>query len=302
MNHTINDHGWRLLSPEAREREYSPSSCIGGNYRPFVDAYFQRSEVARRSAAEHGGLWLVGQYGKAKSQRIDICVPSGASKSAMPLLVFIHGGYWQELSAEASLFSAAACVQQSVAFAAIDYTLAPEVSVSVMVEECRSALEWLAANASCLGFDASRIVVAGSSAGAHLAAMACLPDWRSSGQSSFCPAGAVLVSGIYELEPLIGTSINEALRLSVHEARAHSPGLLKPEDLKGFPKAVVCWGEVETDAFKDHSRVFASLLRQAGSSCDTFEIAQRNHFDVILDLAEPDAELGHRTFQLLGLP
>lgn len=298
MNSSFTGHRWHTLTLAAREREYSPSSRTGGDYRPFVEAYHRRSAESKKRATSLGGRWEEGRYGSAKAQRIDICVPAGAA--AVPLLVFIHGGYWQELSAEASLFPAAACVQHGVAFAAIDYTLAPQASVGVIVEECRAALDWLAHHAARLQFDASRMMVAGSSAGAHLAAMACLPGWRRGGRSKFQPAAAVLVSGIYELEPLIGTSINDALHLDHQEVFSQSPALLAPAAIAGFPKAVVCWGEVETDAFKDQSRGFASLLNQANTDCQTLEVAGRNHFDVILDLAEPGTTLGRRTFELLG--
>jgi len=299
MSTSSTGHRWHTLTLAEREREYSPSSRTGGDYRPFVEAYRRRSADSKERATGLGGRWAVGHYGRAETQRIDICVPPDAA--GVPLLVFIHGGYWQELSAEASLFPAAACIQRGAAFAAIDYTLAPNASVGIIVEECRAALDWLAHHAAQFGWDASRIVVAGSSAGAHLAAMTCLPGWRRGGQSKFRPAAALLASGIYELEPLIGTSIDEALHLDHQEARDQSPALLAPAGLVGFPRTVVCWGEVETDAFKEQSRGFASLLRQANVDCPTLEVAARNHFDVILDLAEPGTTLGRCTFELLGM-
>ena len=42
------DLDWRALSARDREREYSPSSCIGGNYQPYVRAYAELSAAARR--------------------------------------------------------------------------------------------------------------------------------------------------------------------------------------------------------------------------------------------------------------
>ena len=297
MSTSSSGHRWHALTLAEREREYSPSSRIGGDYRPFVEAYRRRSAESKERATGLGGRWAVGHYGGAETQRIDICVPRDAA--GVPLLVFIHGGYWQELSAEASLFPAAACIQRGAAFAAIDYTLAPKASVGIIVEECRAAFDWLAHHAAQFQFDASRIVVAGSSAGAHLAAMTCLPGWRR--QSKFRPAAALLASGIYELEPLIGTSIDDALHLDHQEARDQSPALLSSGAVEGFPRTVVCWGEVETDAFKEQSRGFASLLREANVDCQSLEVAARNHFDVILDLAEPATTLGRCTFDLLGM-
>jgi arylformamidase len=294
MSSDAPDPDWQSLSDAEREREYSPSSCIGGNYQPFIAAYATRSAAARDQAVAAGGRWVEHRYGSAPAQRLDLCLPAASREDGAPLLVFIHGGYWQELSARQSLFAAAACVQRGMAFAAVDYTLAPAARVGDIVDECRTAIAWLAEHAGRHGIDASRIVVAGSSAGAHLAAMACLPASRQG--AAVQPVAAVLVSGIYELEPLVGTSINQALALDAIEARRQSPGL---HDLTGFPRAIVCWGEIETAAFKQQGRRFAARLRDAGTSCATFEVAARNHFDVILDLADPDTMLGRHTLALL---
>ena len=284
---------WRDLDLEAREREYSPSSCIGGNYQPFIDAYVARSRAAR---ARLGGQ-LDLRYGERAAQRLDLFVPNRAiGAAAPPLLVFIHGGYWQELSKHESAFAAGDCVDQGFACAALDYTLAPHATLAEMVAECRQAVAWLHANAAPLGFDAARIVVAGSSAGAHLAAMTALAGSIEPGAQRIVKA-AVLVSGVYELEPLVGTSINAALGLNTEAARALSPALL---DLDGFPPSIVCWGSVETLEFKRQSQDFAARLGRSGSACRVFEVPQRNHFDVILDLADPRAELGRAVAELMG--
>lgn len=300
---------WRGLDAAAREREYSPSSCIGGNYQPFIDDYVQRSAAARAALA--GRLHLA--YGAGARQRLDLFVPavaaaaaaaapaavaavpaveSGAAQGrAPPLLVFIHGGYWQELSKEESAFAAIDAVRQGIAFAALDYTLAPAATVGDMVAECRQALAWLHGRAEELGFDAARVVVAGSSAGAHLAAMCALP-----GPGESVVKAAILVSGIFDLEPLVGTSINQALGLDAAHARALSPALA---DLTGFPPAIVCWGAVETSEFKRQGREFAAALQRAGTPFNTIEVPGRNHFDVVLDLADPATALGVATVDLL---
>lgn len=277
---------WRDLDAAAREREYSPSSCIGGNYQPFVRAYAQKSGEARSRTPGRLGL----AYGPKAAQRLDLFVPSGQAGLA-PLLVFMHGGYWQELSKDDSSFAASHCVEQGFALAVLDYTLAPDASVAQIVGECRDALAWLHANAASLGLDSQRFVVAGSSAGAHLAAMTALPRPGA-------PAlrAAVLVSGIYELEPLVGTSINDALCLTLESARELSPALLA---LQGFPRAIVAWGEVETPEFKRQSHDFAARLGRAGVGCETIEVAQRNHFDVILGLADTQDPLGRAVTALL---
>lgn len=289
------------MPPEQREREYSPSSCMGGNYHPFIAAYQTRSANARADCSALGATWSTHRYGEQAAQQLMLCLPSHSNRPAtLPagMLVFIHGGYWQELSAQDSLFPATACIQRGLAFAALDHTLAPTASVADIVAECRNALVWLFQHAKALGLDASRIVVAGSSAGAHLAAMVAVPGALADGTGGFFAVhAAVLVSGVYDLEPLVGTSINTALGLDPAAAKQASPALLP---LRGFPRALVCWGAVETDEFKRQSRDFSNALRAQGAPCESFEVPLRNHFDAILDLTDPSTRLGAATLALLA--
>jgi arylformamidase len=278
-----------VLSDADREREYSPSSCIGGDYSPFLRAYMTLSRESRTATTAAGASWIRQSYGPLTHQFVDLCIPHGSTQP-IPLLVFIHGGYWQELSSDDSLFAVADCVGAGNAFAAINYTLAPAATLDGIVSECSEALRVLVEQAPGLGLDASRIVVAGSSAGAHLAAMI-------AGSCRVSLLGVVLVSGIYWLEPLIGTSINGVLALDVAEARRNSPGLL-PVD--GFPQVVMCWGENETSEFKRQSLEYSDRLRGSGVAVQAFEVTGRNHFDVILDLARHDTLLGRATMEMLA--
>ena len=149
-----------------------------------------------------------------------------------------------------------------------------------IVGECRAAVAWLHAHADALGFDAGRIVLAGSSAGAYLAA-ACA-------DASPTPIrGIVLVSGIYDVAPLIGTSINDALGLDASTAGA----LDLLHGAHRFCPAVVAWGEIETSEFRRQSRAFAARLIADGVACTSLEVPGRNHFDVVLDLADASTPL-----------
>jgi arylformamidase len=292
---------WRRMSQPVLEREYSPSSCIGGDYRPFIDAYRSRSRSARLSCTALGGVWSAHRYGPKPAERLDLCLPPGtglgAGKEAPGLLMFIHGGYWQELSAQDSLFASQTCIENGHAFVALDYQLAPAASLADIVAQCQRAMAWLFSHADQLGFDPQRVVVAGSSAGAHLAAMVARPVGSGdAGAQTPRVRAAVLLSGIYELEPLVGTSINHALGLDPASAREQSPALLA---LAGFPPAVICWGENETEEFKRQSGSFANALRQAGSSCESFEVVQRNHFDLVFELCDASTRLGRTMLRLL---
>lgn len=284
---TINAPQWSTMSEDEREIEYSPSSAIGGSYHPFIEAYVTRSNAAR---ARCGDI-ITGHYGSVPSQTIDLILPPDASPDRpCPLLVFFHGGYWQELSKAESLFAAPDCIAQGLAFAAVDYTLAPRATLEQIVDECHRALLWLHDHAADYGYHPRQIIVSGSSAGGHLAAMCALPCWEDGQEHPvYLPAAAILVSGIFALEPLVGTSVNDALKLDTETARDNSP-LLK--DLTGFPPTVVACGRQETNEFIRQSFAFADALSANGTPIRTSIAENRNHFDVILDLTDPATPLG----------
>jgi len=106
------------------------------------------------------------------------------------------------------------------------------------------------------------------------------------------------VSGVYELAPLVGTSINTALGLTRDSASNVSP---LHYSLAGFARTVLAWGEIETEEFKRQSRAFAQALQAQGlPEVPTLEVPARNHFDVVLDLCEPGTLLGDATLALLA--
>ena len=274
---------WASMADADRQQEYSPSSCLpDGDYQTHILEYRRASEAAWARANDHPTASTTTiRYGDDEAHAIDVMALSGDRPA--PLLAFIHGGYWQELSRVESRFPTATCISRGWNYATIDHTLAPAAPLDRIVDECRRAVRTLAVQAEALSLDPNRIVLAGHSAGAHLAAMvAADPDGINL-------AGLVLVSGIYELEPLIGTTVNNRLGLDPVAARRNSPLLM---DTTGSPSTLVAHGSDETSEFKAQSAAFSHHLEAAGTTVAMLEVAGRNHFDVILDLTEPDTLLG----------
>ena len=280
---------WRNWPLAEREREYSPSTCVAA-IEPFLEAYVARSRDAETRFRCQKNL----PWGERPDEIFDYFPAASANA---PLLVYIHGGYWQEHSKDESLFAAPDCVANGIAYAAIDYTLAPQASVGFIVEQCRRAIASLHRQASALGFDARRIYVSGNSAGAHLAAMLLVAGWQATyGLGDDVVAGAVLLSGIYDLEPLMGTYIDAALHLTGEDVAALSPMRLK----LGRPvRTIVAWGDNETAEFKRQSRAFAATLVSAEFSVSEFELAGTNHFDIVFGLAHRGSVLGDATLEMI---
>lgn len=276
---------WRTWPRERLEREYTPSSRVSGGYAPFVERWAEGTRLAWESAGARLGL----RYGPGADELLDLFVPADAVRP-VPLVVFLHGGYWQEGSRADAGFAAPGLGRAGVALAVPEYTLAPAASVAAITDQACRAVAWVAAEGRALGLDPARLVVAGHSAGAHLATMAALR----------LPAGTmaalVLIGGVFDLEPLVGTSVNDALGLDAAEARRLSPlRHVRP----GLPPALVAWGDGETDEFRRQSRELAEAWAAAGNDAAAVEVAGRHHFDLPLDLGDPSTELGARTIGLV---
>jgi len=280
---------WRSWPLAQREREYSPSSCAP-SFATIIAEYASRSRQAERNLPCQKNL----RWGDGPDEKFDFF--PAASPNA-PLLLFIHGGYWQELSKDDSLFAAPDCLANGIAYAAIDYTLAPRANIATIVDQCRRAVASLHRQADTLGFDSHRLYVAGSSAGTQLAAMLLVRGWHETyGVSDDVIAGAVLLSGIYDLAPLIGTYIDTPLQLTPVDATALSPIRLA----HGHPvPAIVAWGEFETGEFKRQSHDYAEKLRVEGFSISEFEAAGTNHFDIVFGMTDPTVTLGLATLKLI---
>ncbi|WP_194903575.1 alpha/beta hydrolase [Catenulispora rubra] len=284
------------MSAEAwteREREYSPSSMVR-SLTELTDRYRTESERVRREVP-----YRTYSYGRHASETLDFFA-SGLGSAAH---VFVHGGYWQDLSKDDSSFPAAGFHRLGTSYISVNYGLAPAFSLEAIIDQVVRAVRWIGINADGLGIDRHRIVLSGSSAGAHLAAAAVLRDVADSRDAGGAAdrgadvpvAGLILLSGIYDLQPLVGTYINDAVGLDADTSAILSPAMMleaRPDDAPGLPPLLACWGEHETATFKRESIGFADRWRRHGGSAVATEIADRNHFDIVHDLAEPASQLG----------
>lgn len=274
---------WRNLDRSELERQYSPSSCVD-NFDALVAAYATQSRASESCSRVLKDL----RYGRQADELLDF-FPAKSKEG--PLHLFIHGGYWQALSKDDSTFAGADFVEHGVAYAAVDYTLAPKAKISQMVEQCRRSIQWLYQNAADLGVNSDRIFLSGSSAGAQLAAMVILSDWEAYELPGDVIKGVTLLSGIYDLRPLCHTYVNDPLQMDQSEALSLSPQFM---DLSGLPPAIICWGENETEEFKRQSRDFAAALQRAGNEVESFELPGYNHFDIVHAISDVRTRLGSR--------
>lgn len=237
------------------------------------------------------------RYGIDQAQSLDLFLPN--TPTPAPLQVFIHGGYWQLLSKEESSFAATMFVEQEFAFAALNYTLAPHKSLTGIVQEVEHAIAWLYTNGGELGFDPSHVYVSGHSAGAHLAVMLLSADWGKYDVPSNVVKGVCAVSGVFDLEPVRLTYVNEQVGMDADEALAMSP--IRQVPINPCP-VVLAYGDNETAEFKRQTDDYSAYLRASGLAVEFAEISGRNHFDVIVDLTQPRSWLASRTIEQMRGP
>jgi arylformamidase len=252
------------------DRELSPSS-VARNAQATLREYAARSRAALRDLDHHADV----RYGPHPAERLHHFPPR---RPGAPLLVFVHGGHWQESSKEDACFPAPGLLAAGFGYCALGYGLAPARRLPELSASVRRGLAWVRANATALGGRPDAVFAAGSSAGAHLVAMA----------ADVPLAGRFLLSGLYDLAPVVDSYVNDALGLTPQRAREQSP-LLRPPPAGPVLLAV---GEHETDEYVRQQHRFAAALRSAGTPVTDLVVAGRDHFDLVFDLSDPTTVLG----------
>ncbi len=214
-------------------------------------------------------------YGPSADETLDLVVPH----TGAPVLVFFHGGYWRRLHKDDATYVAHGFAPHGVATAIVNYALAPAATLETIVAQARRSVAWLRANASEHGADPERIVVAGHSAGGHLAAM-CAVDAPV--------AGLATLSGLHDLRPVADSFVNEWLQLDGARAAALSPALLAP----AAPTPVLAaTGARETDAFRAQGRDFAAAWCARGCAATYEDSPGDDHFAIASRLYDPEDPL-----------
>ncbi len=250
---------WREWSREKLEHEYAPSEWAKQPYLEYAQIFRDGSDLARSAL---GSKLVVSSYGPRSRNIIAWSPPTFRDG----IFVWIHGGYWQESSIDEALLGADDLVSQGFGFAAIEYPLAPEITVAGIIEECLAALIWLRHQLPNAEF-----VIGGHSAGAHLALIIA---------KRFAASGLVLVSGVYDLRPLVPTSVNDPLFLTDSGAWELSPLS------SGFPdriKAEILVGGEESPSFIAQSKAAHDYLLANGCQVACRVIDGRDHFDIITE-------------------
>lgn len=270
------------------------------HFNPQVAApdYARWAEERRKASLRVRGAlksWLNVPYGSSPRQVMDIFP---AHQPGAPVFLYIHGGYWRGGSKEDNCHFAELFVKAGACTVVLEHDLCPAVTVTEIVRQARSAAAWVYRQISDCGGDPSRLYLCGSSAGAHLVAMALSHDWEKEGLPRHLIKGAVAISGVYDLDAVLHVSVNEEIRLNPQSARENSPFLHPP--LPHTP-IIVAVGGAEPKGWKQMSVDFFNLCKARGVACEYLEIPDAHHFSLSSHLADPDSPLSRAIFGQMGL-
>jgi arylformamidase len=254
------------------------------NNRKRVPEHVEIAERWTMLAAAYrlaGDTQLNQRYGSRERQRYDLF---RAADADAPLAVYIHGGYWQRGDRKDYSFVAQALNAAGIDVALPSYSLCPAVSVMDIVAELRLCL------AAIWQKTKKHSVVTGHSAGGHLTAAMVASDWsKVAGVPADLVRAGVAVSGVFDLAPLIPTSINDLVRFDDQSARAASP-LLWPPPPKGRTLVAAVGGD-ESSEFLRQSRVIAEAWARAGLKTECLVVPGTDHFTVVDELTKPTSAL-----------
>jgi arylformamidase len=249
--------------------------------------------IVASSAAARAALPMKADiaYGNGPSETLDLFFPTGASEP-LPVHIFIHGGYWRMFSKNDYSCIANTVIAAGAIAVIVDYALMPSVRMEVIVDQVRRARNWVRDHIAEYGGDPARITVSGHSAGAHLASCLFTADQVPTGVGA-----ALLLSGLYDLEPLRSSFLQAEIGLTDKEVSAFTP-LSMTHD--AGTRVEILIGARETEPFHAQADDFARHLDGQGLNVSQQVIVARNHMNIVRDLGDPHTITGRRLTRLIA--
>ncbi len=270
---------WRDLDADRLEQAFNPRRSVP-DFEAFQTEKAQLSASVRTRLAGH----LDVPYGDTALQRVDVFTAGG--RTGAPVHVFYHGGYWRAQDKANFAFVAEPLVAAGICTVIANYDLCPAVTLDGVVASARKALAWTFRHAAEFGADPARLTISGSSAGAHLQAMALAHDWPAEGLPADLIKGAVPISGIYDPEPARHISVNAEIGLTEAIARRNDALALAPR--VRCPVALFVGGD-EPPLWRRQTELYAAHLRRHGLDPSLTVVPGAHHFSILDQYLDPES-------------
>ncbi|HEX2540989.1 MAG TPA: alpha/beta hydrolase [Caldimonas sp.] len=270
-----------FTSPAQIDAQYNAGAAVP-DAAERLRAYAEKSRLAR----ERLRCILDVPFGPTLDETLDIFP---ADDAGAPVFVFIHGGYWRALSSKDFSFVATGLQPLGITTVLVDYSLCPKVTIDEITRQARAAVAWTLRRIGEHGGDPRRVAVGGHSAGGHLTAMCLQARWAEDyGLPNDPLAAAVLVSGIYDIEPLRHSYLQPQIQLDDGIVRRNSP--LFAVRACATP-ILITWGADESAEFARQSQSLHAAWQAAGNRSELLAQAGANHFSAIDGFADPGSPL-----------
>jgi arylformamidase len=280
---------WLDMDQEELDRAYSQFL-----YAPNIQQVIARWGTNSALARERLGDPLRFAYGSKPIESLDVYPTTQADA---PVHIFIHGGAWQQGTAESYGFPAELFVNAGVHYVVPDFSWVQDVGDSLypLAAQLRQAIAWVYRNAAEFGGNADRIYLSGHSSGGHLAGVMLTTDWqKQTGLPADIIKGGLCCSGMFDLEPVRLSARGNYIRFTDEMEDAFSP--IRHIDNLHAP-VIVAYGSYETPEFIRQSQEFAKAIADAGKHVQLIVAENYNHFEVIETLANPHGILGRAVLE-----
>jgi arylformamidase len=272
---------YRHLTQEQLEREYNPSS----NIPHIASLHARRKELAQNAQKILAGAYDI-PYGTGPLETYDLFF---AGRGQAPIQIFFHGGSWKGQDKSNYSFLALPLTAHNVISINVNYDLCPHVTIEALIDECRHAVLHVWKHARLMGGDPNRISVCGHSAGAHIATRMIETEWTHYHAPADLIKAGVLISGLYDLEPIRLTATNKDVRLTPEDVQRESPMTRIPT--RKIPLFLAC-GTDDNAEFCRQTRDYAHHLRAHDVPITYVEAQGHNHFTILEALGDANDTLG----------
>ncbi len=224
-------------------------------------------------------------------QRLDLFAPR--ELAGYPVVVFIHGGFWIHQDKDyfqpvVGLYKnvGIALARRGIGTAVIDYRLVPDVTFDDQLADCAHAIAWVHDHVAAYGGDPTRMVIAGHSAGGHIAALAAFDDARltAAGVDVSAIRGYVPMSPILDLAqfaasdsadaPIAGEVFGD--RLAADSPSAYFRASVAP--------LLIVLGEHDEPFLLDQVPAAVAELQALGAPVTLVQIPGATHDDIVLQI------------------
>ena len=282
---------YKGMDAQALEAQYNLVARRGPDFPELVERWIVRSAAHAQASGARMNL----AYGEGEREKLDFF--SGGDANG-PVVIYIHGGYWQRGDKNMYGFVTEAFIKHGVSVAMLNYNLTPSVRMGQMPLQIRKAISWCWHNSDDLGFSKEKLFVMGHSAGGHLTAMMMSTDWAAFDSEMPLEAvrAGVPISGLFELEPLVHTSLNTGPQMDIPEAIQESPLFISPAT--NAPQLVIVGGG-ETEEFFRQSDAYVEKYQTNERQMERYDVPNDDHFDELERLAEDDSVFFQKSMDLI---